>query len=270
MNKKQLIAAFWSCILLFSMFICGCDFLRDRFIVKNVKLEFCLATHSEKTQIKDLDTLVDNTAEIILTRLRKAGVRNPEVIRQNQDIIVKAEVDSKKKYLVKYIISTKGKIELKLVNRGTAKLSSALSGQTPEGFELKYLDGEPLLIEKQALLIGDYLIATKVKFGLSNRNPLVFIKLNREGSKIFSKLTAENIGTRLTIILDGKVLSAPQIKEKIPLGELVITGMDLQEANALVIVLKTEELPLEVSIIDEKSILKYRYSLIHALRYKNK
>lgn len=270
MNKKQLLAAFGSCILLFSMFICGCDFLKDRFTVKNVKLEFCLAIHSEKAQIEDFDTLVDDTAEIILTRLKKADVWNSDVIRKNQNIIVKTETYSKNKDLVKYIISTKGKIELRLVNKDAAKLSNALNGQVPDGFELKYLNKEPLLIEKQASLIGDYLIPAKVKFGVSIGEPFVFVKLNKEGSQIFSKLTSENTGNRLAIILDGKVLSAPIIKEIIPSGELVITGMNLQKANALVIVLKSGELPLEVSTIDEKSIFKYRYSLIHALRHKNK
>lgn len=68
----------------------------------------------------------------------------------------------------------------------------------------------------------------------------VTISFNSQGTLIFEKITAENIGEKLAIVPDDIVYSAPIIQEKISGGRAQITGsFTIEEANDLSIVLKS-------------------------------
>jgi SecD/SecF fusion protein len=85
--------------------------------------------------------------------------------------------------------------------------------------------------------------------------PVVYLSMNSEGAKIWSRLTGANIGRRLAIVLDNKVQMAPVIRSKIPNGQTVIEGMEnMDEAKDMEIVLKAGALPAPVDIIEERTI----------------
>jgi preprotein translocase subunit SecD len=95
----------------------------------------------------------------------------------------------------------------------------------PEGFELKELEGEKLLLNKTPEVTGEYLETADVKFDQSAfGQPIVSMKLKGDGIKKFAELTKNNVGRRLAIVLDGNIYSAPRIDEPIPTGEAVISG----------------------------------------------
>ncbi len=95
-----------------------------------------------------------------------------------------------------------------------------------------------------------------VKFDQSSFNqPTVSIAFNKEGAKKFARITGNNVGTRLAIVLDGNVKSAPVIKERIPSGEGVIQGrFSPEEANDLSIILRAGALPAPVVIEEERTV----------------
>ncbi|MFA4842277.1 MAG: protein translocase subunit SecD, partial [Candidatus Omnitrophota bacterium] len=149
-------------------------------------------------------------------------------------------------------------LEFKLVSMDPEKIKQALDGNVPEGYELKRIeeDNEPLLTEKQAALAGDTLTSASVRFDESQFNePIVALQFNNEGAKKFSELTSNNIGKRLAIVLDGKVQSAPRIKEAIPSGEAVITGrFNVEQAQDLALVLRVGALPAPMYIEEERTV----------------
>jgi len=151
-----------------------------------------------------------------------------------------------------------GLLEFKLVSTEADKLKQALEGNIPEGFELKRSqeDDEPLLLEKQAALTGDTLTNAAVRFDQSQFNePVVTLQFNSEGAKKFAEITSANVGKRLAILLDGKVQSAPRIKEAIPSGEAVITGrFSIEQAQDLALVLRVGALPAPMYIEEERTI----------------
>lgn len=83
----------------------------------------------------------------------------------------------------------------------------------------------------------------------------VILELNSRGAKDFARVTGANVGKFLAIALDGKVSSAPQIKERIPNGRSSITGMkDIDEAKDLVVVLRAGALPARLESIEERTV----------------
>ncbi len=106
----------------------------------------------------------------------------------------------------------------------------------------------------ETLLTGDKLKLAKVGYDQLGK-PKVDIQLTDEGGELFEKITGDNVGRQLAIVLDGKVESAPVIKTKISGGRAEITGIrSLQEAKDLALVLRTGALPVEMDIIEERTI----------------
>jgi protein-export membrane protein SecD len=86
-------------------------------------------------------------------------------------------------------------------------------------------------------------------------NPAISFELTDEGATIFAKHTAANIGRTLAIVLDGKVLSAPQINSEIPDGKGEITGrFSADSANQLALSLRYGSLPIPLKVVNSRSV----------------
>lgn len=201
---------------------------------------------------------VDRALEVIRNRIDAFGVREPSMQKQGaEEIVVQLPGVSDRGRAIDLIGKT-ALLEFKLVSPDMEKLKEALAGNVPEGFELKYSEdeNEPLLLEKQAVLTGDALKNAGVHFSQSTFNePVVGLEFNAEGARKFAEITAQNVGRRLAIVLDGKVQSAPRIKEAIPSGEAVIQGrFTVEQAQDLAIVLRVGALPAPMYIEEERTI----------------
>ena len=91
--------------------------------------------------------------------------------------------------------------------------------------------------------------------GFRGDRPHVSLRFNREGARIFERITAQNIRRNLAILLDDTVYMAPTIQDRISGGEAQITGnFTLQECNDIVIVLRAGSLPAPVTIGEERTV----------------
>ena len=110
----------------------------------------------------------------------------------------------------------------------------------------KNAEGKGSMIEDAQVQIGSQFSAGQSE---------VSMDFNSEGARIFAKVTGANIGKRLAIVLDGKIVSIPNIESKIPNGRARITGMaNIEEANDLAIVLRAGALPAPIEIIEERTV----------------
>jgi preprotein translocase subunit SecD len=101
-------------------------------------------------------------------------------------------------------------------------------------------------------VIADASIAYDRRAG--NR-PIVQIKFDKRGGVLFEKISGDNVGRYLAIILDDVVYSAPVIKTKISGGEAVIEGnFSIEDAKELVIVLRAGALPATISVFEERTV----------------
>lgn len=104
-------------------------------------------------------------------------------------------------------------------------------------------------------LSGKYLEKATVQFDPNTNQPQVSLEFNKEGSKLFEEITARNVGQPVAVFLDGYLISAPVVNEKIPNGQAVINGnFDLEEARLLAQRLNAGALPVPINLISQKTV----------------
>ena len=105
-------------------------------------------------------------------------------------------------------------------------------------------------------LTGADLETASVVFNQSGTGePAVSITFSQEGGEKFAAITENNIGKPLAILLDGQVVSAPVVQEKITGGVAQITGdFDIDSAKELAIQLEAGALPLPVELVEQRTI----------------
>ncbi len=111
------------------------------------------------------------------------------------------------------------------------------------------------LVNKQPELTGGVITDAVATLDPNTSSPIVNMEMNSEGAVEWARITGANINKRIAIILDGKVFSAPVVRNKITGGRSQIEGMEnLDEAKLLEIVLKAGALPAPVDIIEERIV----------------
>ena len=84
--------------------------------------------------------------------------------------------------------------------------------------------GEELNVSKRIVMSGENLIDSQPTINNQSNQPTVSFTLDRLGAQKFGRATTDNVGKRLAIILDGKIISAPSINEPITSGSGIISG----------------------------------------------
>ncbi len=198
----------------------------------------------------------ERALEVIRNRIDQFGVKEPAIHLQGQDEIVVQLPGVTDRERALEIIGRTAHLEFRMVSDDPERIKQALAGQAPAGFELLEGEGEKLLVHSETVLSGAALATAEVQFDQSRFNaPIVALRFNAEGAKVFGEVTAKNVGRRLAIILDGKVHSAPRINEAIPGGEAVITGrFTPPEAADLALVLRVGALPAPVYVEEERTV----------------
>ena len=102
---------------------------------------------------------------------------------------------------------------------------------------------------------GENLIDSQPRLDNQSNKPTVSFTLNRLGSQKFGKATTNNVGKRMAIVLDNKIVSAPSINEPIAGGQGVISGnFTFQEATDLALLLRSGALPTPLKIVEERTV----------------
>ena len=115
------------------------------------------------------------------------------------------------------------------------------------------------VLKRQPELTGGSVASAEAAVGLDNTNPGawgVSMKMTPKGRADFARVTGNNVGRQLAIILDGVVQSAPFIRDRIPSGDASITGgsFDVNTAKDLAIVLRAGALPAPVKTLEERTV----------------
>lgn len=104
----------------------------------------------------------------------------------------------------------------------------------------------------RAPLEGDVITDARQDYEDMGSRPEVSMSMNSEGAKIWSRLTKENVGKSIAIVLDGYVRSYPNVNQEITGGRSSITGLEsIEEAKDLANILKSGKMPAPAVIIAE-------------------
>ena len=162
---------------------------------------------------------------------------------------------------VQKIVREPGKLEWRLKVRGVdtapseAALQSAMAANP--GSRIFPMDN-PFTGETHFILLQEVMLTAKnvADVGPSSDDrglPAVSVVLDRAGGLIMSDKSAQNVNNQLAVVLDGKVVTAPVIQQK--LGDrFIIMGLDANEVPDLVVKIKSGSLPAQVNILESRTI----------------
>ena len=161
------------------------------------------------------------------------------------------------------ILDVTGLLEFKIV-KDAAQSVDLLNAKYPEGLPAGTMietetDRESdrviqaYLVSDKAAITGDFLTDARVQFDRQGRSVVGFT-FNAEGGRVFSKLTSENIGAGLAIILDGNVYSAPIIRSQISMRGQIEGRFSAEESANLAVVLRAGSLSVPVEIEEERTV----------------
>lgn len=208
---------------------------------------------------------VDQSIEVVRNRIDQFGVAEPLIQKQGTDqILVQLPGITDPERAINLIGQT-AQLKFYLVDEKVTP-EAALSGTLPyddivmyqkvtEKSTGKVLSSTPYVLKKDAVLTGEYLTDAEVRISPQYNEPYVWINFDPAGARLFEEITGANVGTRLAIVLDDNVYSAPVLRERISGGEAQITGQfTLEEARDLAIVLRAGSLPAPVHIQENRTV----------------
>ncbi|MFH0985252.1 MAG: protein translocase subunit SecD [Candidatus Omnitrophota bacterium] len=221
-------------------------------------VQLLLQVDMEKVPEEARKDVTARVAEIIRNRIDEFGVKEPEITTQGKDQVVVKLPGVTDRERAKEIAGKAAHLEFKIVSEDTDLIQKAEDGAIPPGFEYKKVKGSPneemVLLALLPVLTGEHLTTASVGFDQYGQ-AIVQLTLDREGGKIFDKVTFQNIGKRLAIVMDGQVYSAPVIRDRIPNGKAQISGnFKAAEAADLALVLRAGALPAPVTVVEERTI----------------
>jgi preprotein translocase subunit SecD len=154
---------------------------------------------------------------------------------------------------LKALLGQTAKLEFKLVDQ-----TGMSGGVLAPGDELvPYANNQlpPNAVKRLGGIKGDRLTDAKQSFEQRSNQAVVSITFDNQGGEQFARLTSQNVGKPFAIILDGKVLSAPNINEPIMGGSAQISGsFTVESANQLAIALRSGALPVDLKVVEERTV----------------
>jgi preprotein translocase subunit SecD len=204
--------------------------------------------------------------QTIERRVNELGVTEPSIAQQGADQILVQLPGVTDVERAKEIIGSTGKLELKLVEQGPAAskddLLRATGGVVPPDAEV--LSGAPApgsgvggaafyLVRRIASVTGNDLRSARVELD-ENNQPAVGFTLNPNGAAAFARVSGENIGRYLAIVLDNTVQSAPRLESRITDQARIHGSFTQEEAQNLALILRSGALPATLTYLEERTI----------------
>ncbi|MCU1382138.1 MAG: preprotein translocase subunit SecD [Acidobacteria bacterium] len=202
--------------------------------------------------------------QTIERRVNELGVAEPSIAQQGADQILVQLPGVENVERAKQIIGSPGLLELKIVEGAPSPSKEALmvNGQVPQGMDIVPGAGSAgagdtstvyYMVKKVAAVTGQDLRNARASVDENNR-PAVSFTLSNEGGRKFGKVSGENIGRQLAIILDGRVQSAPTLESKINSEGRITGSFTPEEVQNLSLILRSGALPAKLDYLEEQTI----------------
>jgi preprotein translocase subunit SecD len=213
-------------------------------------------TPTEPAILERIRQAVEQSIQIIERRVNELGTVEPLIQRQGVDRIMVQVPGLQDPTRLKKILGETAKLDFRLVDFSMSAEQARQAGVPPDSEILPgQKDGQSYLIKKQVAVSGGDLTDAQPGFDQRTSEPIVSFRFNSNGARRFGQISTENVGKPFAIVLDGKVISAPVIREPILGGSGQISGsFSVQEANDLSIQLRAGALPAKISIIEERTV----------------
>ncbi|HET9145339.1 MAG TPA: protein translocase subunit SecD [Sphingomicrobium sp.] len=205
--------------------------------------------------IKAMKDAMSVARDVVRRRIDPGGTKEITVVTEGSNRVLVEVPGVENPDALKKLIGQTARLEFKLVDQ-SANPQDVQQGRAPAGSQvLPMADGSGFIAVKRRVMVsGDQLVDAKQSFDQDGR-PDIDITFNTAGARRFGRVTQENVNKPFAIILDDKVLSAPNINEPILGGRAQISGsFTVQSAHDLAVSLASGKLPVKLNVIEERSI----------------
>ena len=190
----------------------------------------------------------DQALEIVRRRVDEVGTNEPNIIKRGNNRILVELPGLDDPMRIKSLLGKTANLTFRFVTQ---------SNSDTFGTEiLKFEDGvNEAMVSKRIILNGENLLDAQPQMNNQTNETVVSFTLDRVGAKRFGKATSTGIGKQLAIVLDGKIVSAPFIRDTIASGNGQISGnFTFQSATDLALLLRSGALPAPLNIIEERTV----------------
>ncbi len=198
---------------------------------------------------------LDQAIEIVRRRVDEVGTNEPTILKKGNDRILVELPGLDDPERIKTLLGKTANLTFQFIVQNISQESFGTEKLKFENEIGSSIDTEEAIVSKRIILSGDNLIDAKPTMDTQTNETVVTFSLDRVGAKKFGKATSSGVGKRLAIVLDGKIISAPTVREPILGGSGQISGnFTFQSATDLALLLRSGALPAPLSIIEERSV----------------
>ena len=236
--------------------------------------EFALELRLLAAQMLDIKGYtIEQTMATLRNRINELGVAEALVQQQGLTRIVVELPGIQDTARAKDILGKTATLDFVLVDSDN-DLHKALKGQVPPGSRVLFeRHGHPVLVKKRVILTGDSITGASSGLDSEDNKPVVNVRLGGGGVGLFRKTTQENVGKAMAVIyretkLVENVVADKIVKEKVTTENVIsvatiqqalgshfrISGLKLEEARDLSLLLRAGAMPATTSIVEEQII----------------
>ena len=191
------------------------------------------------------NSALKQSIEIVRRRIDDVGTKEPTILQRGEKRILVELPGLKDPERIKSLLGKTAQLNFRLVTDNNEFGTDELISE----------NGEKLNVSKRIIMSGENLIDAQPNINNQNNEPTVSFTLDRLGSQKFGRATTDNVGKRLAIVLDGEIVSAPNINEPITSGNGMISGnFTFQEATDLSLLLRSGALPTPLIVVEERTV----------------
>jgi len=197
---------------------------------------------------------VSQSLEIVRRRIDEFGTTEPSIQRQGADRIIVELPGVESPERVKDLLGQTAKMNFHLVE---PNLNSLDPKDIPPGVVLMEgagdMAGQTLPVRRRVEVSGERLVDSQPSF--QDGQPVVSFRFDTAGGRRFGQVTSANVGNRLAIVLDNKVISAPVLESAIIGGSGIIRGgFTVEKSRDLALLLRAGALPAPLNVLEERSV----------------
>lgn len=198
-----------------------------------------------------LNQAIDQSLEIVRERVDQVGVAEPTIQRVGADRILVQLPGLNDPTRLRELLGSTAQMSFHMV-------ADVVPGvRLPAGVSLlpEEKTGRRVAVEDRVALGGDHLTDARAGFDQRTNEPIVSFRFDSSGARQFARITSQNVGKPFAIVLDGKVLSAPVIREPITGGTGQISGsFTVEDTVVLSALLRAGALPVPLVVIEERTV----------------
>jgi preprotein translocase subunit SecD len=219
-----------------------------------------IANLSQESLDNDIKASMKKNITILRSRVNELGVSQPIIQQQGRERIIVQLPGLQDSTRAKNILGSTATLEFRLTKGTPDDWNQSLAAGTnsiSESLLYRHKNGSPILLSRNVIASGKDIEGANSGFDGQTNQPAVFVNLSSFGASNMLETTSRNIGNRMAVVFveqdKNQVINVATIREAFS-KRFQITGLDLQEAKDLAILLRSGSLSAPMAIVEERTV----------------